>query len=323
VKPNSSMMVETKRVTWAHSDMSSLNRGHRAVGIIRENALAYGLLLPLIFFLILLMWYPFLKGIWISFHRWPFMGQTHAWVGLSNYTWFIKSGYLGTSIVATLVYIGGTFLQLAIAVIAAVAVDQKFVRGKTLWHGICLLPYSMPPVVTGVIWLFLLDPDLGMVQHYLQKFSVLSKPVYWMVATWPARVVVTWCLSWTFWPFMFVIIYAALRSIPQCHYEAAEIYGASWWTTTTKVVLPQIKNSVLIAVIVRLSWNLSKISQVLQMTQGGPGYDTSILPVFMYREAYSSSDFGKAYAIGMFLLILIIIIISPIVKMVHKAFKES
>lgn len=295
----------------------------RAATTLRENSLAYGLLVPLIAFLILLMWYPFVKGFWMSFHRWPFMGQKHTWVGLGNYLWFIKSGNFATSIVATLVYIAGTFIQLALAVIAAIAVDQKFVKGKTLWHGICLLPYSMPPVVTGVIWLFLLDPDLGMVQHYLQQFSILEEPVYWMVSTWPARLVVTWCLSWTFWPFMFVIIYAALQYIPQSHYEAAEIYGASWWTTTTRVVLPQIKNSVLIAFIVRLSWNLSKISQVLQMTQGGPGYDTSILPVFMYREAYYSNDFGRAYAIGIFLLILVMIIIAPMVKMIHKAFKES
>jgi ABC-type sugar transport system permease subunit len=122
---------------------------------------------------------------------------------------------------------------------------------------------------------------------------------------------------------MFVIIYAALQSIPRAHYEAAEIYGASWWTTIIKVVIPQIKNSILIALIVRLSWNLSKISQILQMTQGGPGYDTSILPVFMYREAYSSNEFGRAYAIGIFLLVLIMIIIAPIVRKVHIAFKES
>jgi multiple sugar transport system permease protein len=303
--------------------MASRNLFQRAANNVRENSIAYTLLVPLILFLILLMWYPFLKGIWISFHRWPFMGQRHDWVGIDNYLWFLKSGYFKSSIVATLVYISGTLFQLALALVAAVAIDQKFVKLKQVWHGVCLLPYSMPPVVTGVIWLFLLDPDLGMVQHYLQEFGLLSKPVYWMVDTWPARFVVTWCLSWTFWPFMFVIIYAALQSIPRSHYEAAEIYGASWWTTTVKVVIPQIKNSILIALIVRLSWNLSKISQVLQMTQGGPGYDTSILPVFMYREAYSSNQFGRAYAIGMFLLVLIMIIIAPIVRKVHTAFKES
>lgn len=295
----------------------------KAVQTFRENKVTFILLIPLLVFLTLLMWYPFIKGIWISLHRWSFMGEKHPWVGLENYIWFVKSEYFSISIISTLVYIGGTLVQLAIALIAAIAINQKFVRGKNIWHGISLLPYSMPPVVTGVIWLFLLDPDLGMMQHYLQKFGILSNPVYWMVHTWPARFVITWCLSWTFWPFMFVIIYAALQSIPESHYEVAEIYGASWWQTITRIILPQIKNSILIALIVRLSWNLSKISQVLQMTQGGPGYDTSILPVFMYREAYYSNDFGKAYAIGMYLLILIIIIVTPIAKSVHEAFKES
>lgn len=290
---------------------------------IRENKVAFVLLIPLIIFLVLLMWYPFLRGIWISFHRWSFMGEHRPWVGLKNYAWFFNSDYFYTSLISTLVYIGGTVLQLAFALIAAIAINQKFVRGKIFWHGVTLLPYSMPPVVTGVIWLFLLDPDLGMVQHYLQQFEIINRPIYWMVETWPARLVVTWGLCWTFWPFMFIIIYASLQSIPESHYEAAAIYGASWWQTLTRVILPQIKNAILIVLIVRLSWNLSKVSQIFQMTQGGPGYDTSILPILMYRLAYYSNDFGKAYTVGMFLLVLIIIIIAPIAKAVHKAFREA
>lgn len=290
---------------------------------LRENKVSYAFLIPLLLFLFLVLWYPFIRGIWISFHEWPFMGQRVKWVGIQNYIWFLNSDLLFTSFIATLVYAGGILLQLLLALTAAIALHQKFVRLKFFWHGAFLIPYTMPPVVTGAIWLFLLDPDIGMIQHYLQEFGLISQPIYWMVQTWPARLVITWGLSWTFWPFMFVVIYAALQSIPDSHYEVAEIFGAGWWQKLRRITLPQVKNAMLVAVIIRLAWNMSKVSQVFQLTQGGPGYETSIFPVLMYRFAYYSNEFGKAYSIGIFLLIFVLIMILPVVRMVQKGLKKA
>jgi ABC-type sugar transport system permease subunit len=290
----------------------------RAVTIVRENYLAYSLVTPIILFLIILLWYPFLKGIWISFHRWIFLGK-HEWIGLQNYRWFLGSDLFKTSLIATLIYSSGTLGQLALALIAGVALSQRFVKYKSVLAMAFVLPFAMPPVVSGAIWTFILDPDLGIVMHYFKSLGF--KAIYWQSSPWTAKGIVTLNLIWTFWPFMFIIIYAALQSIPVSQYEAAQVFGAGYWRTILRVIIPQIKLPILAAVILRIIWNLVKVSQVIQLTNGGPGFETSILSVAMYRYAYGFYHFGEAYAIGMILLLLILILILPVVSRIRRVFE--
>ncbi|MCI0529628.1 MAG: sugar ABC transporter permease [Nitrospira sp.] len=177
-----------------------------------------------------------------------------------------------------------------------------------------LMPYAMPPVVTGAIWMYLLNPDLGMVTHYLVKWGILSEPVYWSSdPTW-AKWIITFVVSWTFWPFMFLIILSSLQSIPKSYYELAEVYGANLWQRFRMVTLPHIRGAILTAVIIRIVWNLEKIDQPFQLTGGGPGYETSVLSVLTYRFAYLSSNFGMAFTVGIFLIALTLVLIMPFLK---------
>lgn len=288
---------------------------------VRENKVAYSLLTPLLLFFILLMWFPFFKSIWMSFHEWIYYEDVHAWVGLQNYVSLVTSKHFITSLVATGIYFIGTFVQLAIAIVAAVLLSQSFIRFKPFWFGLYVIPYAIPPVVSGTIWLYVLQPNLGVINVYLTK--LIGHPWYWSSSTWGARGVVTAILGWTFWPFMFVILLASLQKIPRTHYEAASVFGASWWQTIYRVILPQARNSIIIVLIIRTVWNLIKVSQVLQLTQGGPGFDTSILPVLMYEQAHSSAYFGKGSATGMILLVLIFVLVLPLLRLIRKAFKEE
>lgn len=295
--------------------LTSLFRGFQ------ENKVAFFFLAPLLLFFILLMWYPLFQAIWMSFHDWVSYEDFHPFIGFQNYTWFVSSRNFIISLTATAVYFVGTFIQLFIALATAIFLSQGFIKFKSLWFGLYVLPYAIPPVVSGTIWLYLLQPNLGVVNHYLQK--LIGHPWYWSTSTWGARVIVTSALAWTFWPFMFIIILASLQKIPRSHYEAASVFGATWWQTIYKVVLPQIKNSILIVLIIRTVWNLVKVSQVLQLTEGGPGVDTSILPVLMYNYAYENADFGKATTIGLFLLLLIFLLVFPLVGRIQRAFKHE
>jgi ABC-type sugar transport system permease subunit len=120
-----------------------------------DTWLIIGFLLPTVAFLALLLWYPFLHGIWMSFHNWPFFGDPK-WVGLQNFRDFLTADYFREVISATLVYSLSTLFQLIIALVAALALNQKFIRLKEVWRGFMIMPYAMPPVVTGAIWMYLL-----------------------------------------------------------------------------------------------------------------------------------------------------------------------
>lgn len=269
---------------------------------ISENLFSYLLLLPTVLFLIFLMWLPFFRGVYMSFHEWPFIGEP-TWIGLDNYRYLFGWEAFWTSLKATAIYGLGTVIQLILAILAALLVkDLK--RFKSSVSGAMLIPYTMAPVVTGTIWLYLLNPSIGPIFTYLTNNGLLSQPIFWNVNGSAAIMVVTLVMAWTFWPFMFLIILANLESIPEEHYETGKVYGAGRWQRFRYITYPQIKSAILIAVSIRIIWNLVKISQPLQMTGGGPGYDTSILAILLYRFAYNDGAMGIGYAVGMILLII-------------------
>jgi ABC-type sugar transport system permease subunit len=278
--------------------------------IAEERWLIVLFLLPTTLFMLFLLWVPFLQGIWMSLHNWPFMGEPR-WLGLQNYADFLTADYFWTSIEATLIYSLSTLFQLVLALAAALTLSQRFLPLQPLWRGIMLIAYAMPPVVVGAIWLFLLDPTLGMITHYLLEFGIIDAPIYWFSDNSWAKWMITLVASWTFWPFMFLIILSAVQAIPRSQYELAEIYGASVVQRFWVVTWPRIQGAILVVVILRLAFNLAKIEQPFQLTGGGPGYETSVLSILMYRFAFMSGDFGMAFTVGMFLVVMTVILVAP------------
>jgi ABC-type sugar transport system permease subunit len=270
-----------------------------------ENWFAYLLILPALLFLVLLMWIPFFQGIWMSLHDWPFGGSEPTWVGLGNYQFLFSWGPFYAALQATLIFALTTFLMLGVALAAALAV-REIDRFKGFITGTFLIAYTVPPLVTGTIWAYILAPTLGPVFGYLEQWGILAQPIYWGTHGDTAMAVVMFVTTWTFWPFMFLILYASLEGIPEEYYESARIYGANRWQTFRRVTLPQLKSAILVAVSIRMIWNLTKISQVLQLTGGGPGYETSILAVLLYRFAYGRGSMGLAYTVGVILLLVTI-----------------
>jgi ABC-type sugar transport system permease subunit len=268
----------------------------------REYWFAYLLFLPTLFFLLILLWIPLIRGIFMSFYEWPLVGSAE-FVGLANYQYLLTWNGFYTSLKATAVYSIATVIQLLIAILAAyLVVHQK--RFQNIVSGVFLTPYSLPPVVTGAMWMFMLDPSFGIISKILLDLNLIEQPLYWQSNGEIALTVITGVAAWTFWPLMFLIILASWESIPDYYYEAAEIYGASRLQKFFRVTLPQLKSAILVAVSIRFVWNLAKISQPLQMTGGGPGFDTSVLSILLFRFAFNRSDFGLAFAAGIFLLII-------------------
>jgi ABC-type sugar transport system permease subunit len=308
------MATETVR-----SDLWARMVSYRAS--IEENWFAYLLIFPALLFLVLLMWMPFVQGIWMSLHEWPFAGDP-TWVGLGNYRFLFNWGPFYVALQATFIFALTTFIMLAVALLAAFAV-REINRYKGLLSGIFLIAYTVPPLVTGTIWAYILAPTLGPVFNYLVKWGILEETVYWGTHGDSALAVVMFVTTWTFWPFMFLIISASLESIPEEYYETARVYGANRWQTFFRVTLPQLKSAILVAVSIRMIWNLTKISQILQLTNGGPGYETSVLAVLLYRFAYSRGALGLAYAVGVILLFITIGFTFLFIREFERSSKEA
>jgi ABC-type sugar transport system permease subunit len=119
---------------------------------------------------------------------------------------------------------------------------------------------------------------------------------------------------------MFIVILASLDNIPDDHYETGNIYGANRLQQFRYITLPQIKSAILIAVSIRIIWNLVKISQPLQMTGGGPGYESSILAILLYRYSWERGAHGLSFAVG---AVLVTFTIAFIILFINEFERES
>jgi ABC-type sugar transport system permease subunit len=284
-----------------------------AIDTLQENWLAYAFLTPVLLMLLVVLWFPFLRGIVMSFHEWPLGPGEAEFIGLGNYTFLFGWEPFWTSVKVTLIYSFVTFFQVVIAV-AAASVVANIKRFQSVVSGLFLAPYAMPPVTTAVLWVYLLSPADGPVFGYLQEWDVLNSAIYWSAQGDTALAVVMFVMIWTFWPFMFLIILATRESIPESYYESAKVYGANRVQTFFRITLPQLKSAILVAVSIRMVWNLAKISQPFTLTRGGPGYDTSILAVLLYRLGYRSGQLGLAYTIGLVLLVITLAFVALFIR---------
>ena len=240
----------------------------------------------------------------MSLHIWPAFGVPE-WNGIQNYTYLFGWEPFFTSVRATAIYMTMTILQLILALGASLAA-RKLSRFGNIVDGIFLIPYTMPPVVTGTVWLYILHPNSGPLMGWLLDSGILSDPIFWRTDGTLSISVLTLVGAWTFWQLGYLIFAASISGIPDEHYETARVYGASRIQQFLKVTMPHLKGAFIIVVSLRIVRNLIKVSQPLQMTQGGPGFDTSVLGILLYRFTLNQRAYGLAFAVGFIMFLLAI-----------------
>jgi len=191
------------------------------------------------------------------------------------------------------------FLGLGLALL----LDQPF-RGRGLFRAILLIPMMLPPVVVGVVWRLMYNPDFGAINGTLKGAGVNTEALTWTASPGLALASVIAVDIWQWTPFMFLILLAGLQAIPQEPYEAAMIDGSNWWQTFCHVTLPMLKPAILIALLLRTMDLLRVFDQIFILTGGGPGFATETVSLYIYRAAFRFADFGYAAAMSFVLLAL-------------------
>ena len=294
------------------TNLSGYRRRATHVGrLLRRDWLTYAMLLPVLLIMGTLVWGSLLDGIWMSFHEYNFLGERQ-WVGLDNYRYVLGWDTFWTSLKATIVFGFVTLSQLLIALVAAVAVQH--VRFRDYISALFVVPYTIPGLVSGTMWVYILHPDLGPIFPLLVNNGILERTIYWGTNGDTAMAVIMFAATWAYWPLVFIILTASLDGIPEEHYETARVFGASKVQSFFHITLPQMKGAILIAVSLRTIYNLTKVSQPLQITGGGPGFDTSILGILVYRFTAGSQRFGLAMTVGVILVIVTMLFVVPYIR---------
>jgi ABC-type sugar transport system permease subunit len=258
-----------------------------------------------------MLWLPIIRGIYISFFEWPLRTGQGAWLGLGNYVNFVNSDAFVASMRMTILMALMAIPQLVIGIAAALAVYHT-TRLKNLISTTFLLPFVIPPVASGTILFYFFEPTFGPFFNMLQTLQLIESAPFWRQETWPAIGVVLGSLTWTYWPWVFIIILARRQSVSDDLYESAKVYGANRLQMFRHITLPHLKGAILFVVIFRVVQNMLKTAQNWQLTRGGPGYDTSPLSVTLFDFAFTNQQMGRAAAVGMITFLVVVVIAVPL-----------
>jgi multiple sugar transport system permease protein len=267
----------------------------------RERALPYLLIAPTLAVLLALSIYPLIYAVKVSL-------QTDTGAGvrwsLQNFTRLAADDFFRSALAHTIIYtiIALTFeflLGLGLAVLL-----NRAMRGRSLFRAALLVPMMLPPVVVGVVWRLMLNPNFGAINGTLKGVGLNTEALTWTASPTLAFASVIMVDIWQWTPFMFLILLAGLQAIPEEPYEAALIDGSSAWQTFRHITLPLLKPAILIALLLRTMDLLRVFDQIFILTEGGPGSATETVSLYIYRTAFRFSDFGYAAAMSFVLLIL-------------------
>ncbi len=231
-----------------------------------------------------------------------------SFVGLQNYHRLLSSADFWRSVWRGMVWTGGSLLpQVVLGLALASLLNYPRLRARLLYRGLVILPWLVPTVTVAIIWRWMFHDVYGIVNHVLMTFRLTDQPIAWLADPTLALVTVIVANVWRGLPLMVVLFLAALQSIPQEMYDAAEVDGASVWHRYRRVILPQLAPVVWIAAVLRTIWTFNFFDLPWIMTRGGPGEATTIPPVYAYLVTFSGYRLSEGAAVTVVMFIVLVV----------------
>lgn len=279
----------------------------------RTSLLGLALVAPIVICLLILVVYPFIFGVAISFTDRE-IGTEGKFVGLANFIYLSKVPSFQKSIVNTIVLVASVqLLKLVFGLGIALLLNQA-IRGRQFWRGMILLPWAMPAFVVYLTWQLLYAPQGGAfnlisVGLGFDKIDFLSKDL--------AMPSVIFATFWRGFPFWVISFLAALQAVPQEQYEAAAIDGANAVQRFRNITIPGIIHVVLVVVLLSTIWTTNGFENVWLITQGGPSDATMTFPVLAFF-GLQTMRIGEAAAVSVTLLPIFAVMAFVGVKLLER-----
>jgi len=202
-------------------------------------------------------------------------------------------------------------IELLIGYGVALLLNREFLGARVV-RTLLLLPVFFLPVLSGIIWRFMLQPRYGPLSQFLVALGIPETS--WLGSPSWAFVAIIVQDIWRMWPFMFMLLYAGLAGIPEELMEAAKIDGARYWQRVRMIVTPLLSPTIMTALLLRLIDALRIFSEVFAMTEGGPGYATLLFSLYANKQAFTYMKVGMASAMAILLLVLSIVFAMTLVR---------
>lgn len=263
--------------------------------------------------LVLFTFLPMVRAFWTSLHQRNLLSAMK-WVGLDNYAHLLRDADTHRAFLNTftyilgylpLVYVGG--LALALALNAAIPL-------RNLLRGVYFLPVVTSWIVVALIWRWLLNPEVGVVNHLLGLVGI-DGPGWWTDPAWAMPSIIL-ASAWKDLGFVMIILLAGLQAIPQDLYEAARVDGAGWWARLWHITVPMLSPTTFFVVVISLINGFQVFDQVYAMTGGGPAGASTVVVQQVYDLTFRYGQAGLASALSWLLFLLVLAV--TVVQMVGQ-----
>lgn len=269
-----------------------------------ESLTAFFFILPSLIGFTVFYAVPAMRGLWISFTNWDLL-RPAKFIGIDNYIKLFQDKEFWNAITVTVYYV---LLNIPLQTILAMVIAVMMYRltKSMLIRALIILPWLMPPVVVGLIWLWLLDPNIGIVNVVLKALGLpmiafLGLPQYAM----PSIAMIN---IWEYVGYTALLIFAGLQSIPGSVYEAASIDGASESQTFWKVTVPLLRPVLVFVIVTSVIGSFQIFDTIAITTKGGPVNATKVLNWYIYEQAFSRFNMGYATAISIVLFAILVFV---------------
>lgn len=264
------------------------------------------LVMPAIIVMLVVLIFPLVFSLHTSLFYYVLSRPTYRpFIGLENYQSVLADPQMHNAVLITLQFAFiSVALQLVIGFILAHAL-MRITYFRNVFVSLLMAPMMITPIAIGLIWRMLLHPELGIVNYLLSEIGIGGRP--WLALQSTALPTVIFVDVWQWTPFVMILLYAGLLSLPEEPFEAATIDGASYLQKIWYLELPMLRDIIVVALTIRVIDLLRAYDLVYILTGGGPGSSTETISYYIYRLGFVNLNMGRASAASYLFLIAIII----------------
>ncbi|GAA3401096.1 carbohydrate ABC transporter permease [Paenibacillus hodogayensis] len=283
----------------------------------RDGMVLLLLIAPAFIILLVLSMGPLLHSLYTGMFDWNMSKPTKTFVGFGNYKEILQDTFFWNALLNTLYQVVGTVgIQLLVGLVIALLLNRTF-KGVKVLRSLYLLPMMTTPIVVGLVWRMLFNPELGMINYYLGKIGITGPN--WLGDPGWAMPSIILSDVWLSTPFLTMILLAGLQTLPADPYESAELDGANRFQMFWYVTLPLLKPYIYMALLFRMMDAIKRFDTIYIMTGGGPGNKTETLNIYIYHQAFEFLKTGYAAALSNVMLVIILLVSVYFLRQIQKS----
>jgi len=279
---------------------------------------AWLMLVPLLAVIVLIIGWPLVSTIGLSFTDAKLVGTAGGFVGLTNFANALGSSAFRAAFVNTAIFaLVSVAIEIVLGVLAALLLDQEF-YGRSVLRALMILPWALPTIVNATLWRLIYNPQYGALNALLSQTGIISDYQSWLGQPGTAMAAIIFADVWKNFPLVTLIALAALQTVPREIKAASVVDGANVFNRFRFVTLPYLAGPLMVALVLRTIEAFKVFDIIWVMTRGGPADTTRTLSMLVYQEAFSFQRAGSGASMALIVTLIITVLAAIYVNILRR-----